>query len=212
MHTTYQNQSDVPKRGPGTYINTLEFISCRHHSSTLLIVFRIILFPTVPIFYFLWNPRHPNLSINSSTKVMGFRLSKNIKKLVAGISKSCPLATTFAPYDAFRFPDGAPRHGYNKIVSACAGVEIDTPSLGTLGRLPIELRLEVYDLLAREITIPLNDFDLLDGITNFRSAEPRALSLVSRELHEEFKVAQEKNAWPTILCCFVKWERDVIAQ
>ncbi|KAE9983740.1 hypothetical protein EG328_009540 [Venturia inaequalis] len=141
---------------------------------------------------------------------MKFRSSKDIKKLIAGISKSCPSANQKSPWPSNGALNGVPLQQHNNVIAASGCAEIENPSLGTLGKLPAELRMEIYKIVADDCTIPLNDPDNLDGLTNFRSAEPLALVVVSKQLREEFKAVHEKNAWPTVLCFFVKGQREIM--
>lgn len=60
----------------------------------------------------------------------------------------------------------------------------------------------IYDLVAQDSgTIPLHK--------KLWKSETPALLLVSKQLREEYEVAHEKNAWPTILYCFLKGQRGV---
>ncbi|TID20152.1 hypothetical protein E2P81_ATG07456 [Venturia nashicola] len=143
---------------------------------------------------------------------MKFRSSKDIRKLIIGISKSCPSANKRFPSPSFDSLNGPPQQLYNTNITASNCAEIENPSLGALGKLPAELRIEIYELVAQDHTIPLNDPICLNMLTNFRSAEQSlALLRVSKQLHGEFKAVHKKHAWPTILCYFAKRQQDIVA-
>lgn len=150
----------------------------------------------------LQNSRHQKLNITSTSITMEIRLKfrsflnkfrspKNIKKLVDGISKSCPPTTKKRP--PFRSFKELPRHRHIDIIAASECAEINMPSLCTLGRLPPELRQVIHGLVAQDSgNIPFSE--------QYSQSGPPALMLVSKQLREEYKMAHEKNAWPTILC------------
>lgn len=224
-HRLAQDSSEpkrLSKAQSSIYIEALEFTSCRCHPSTLLSVLRSSKNSTTfellhracsQLKSFSPEPAYQRLNIISTHRVMKFRSSsKDIKKLIAGMSKSCPSANKISPWPSYRPLNGPPQQQqqHNNAIAASGCTEILDPSLGTLGKLPAELRIEIYRLVAHDYTIPLNDPDYLHWFTNYRSAESLSLLLVSKQLHEEFKAVQEKYAWPTVLCFFVKGHLEVI--
>jgi hypothetical protein len=121
-----------------------------------------------------------------------------LKKFLDGFNLTSPPTSIISTYSQLN--DAHTRLREPATFGLVPDTAFDTPSpfLGTLGRLPQELRDSRYEDIAENSTMALNQNANLSRVTKGES-KPPGLLLASKQLCGEFVGFYRKKAWPTIL-------------